>query len=141
MSLVLPLVALPGRSRAAHDLCDPRRSLVFVVAGALFDREGRLLLTKRPPGKSFEGMWEFPGGKVEQGELPEAALSRELLEELGVHCNPADLKPLSFITNRVNSDIEIVMLLYGSRTWQGPVQSLEGQVRALRSASLGAPRC
>lgn len=91
---------------------------MIVVAAALFDDEGRVLVQQRPNGKPMAGLWEFPGGKVEPGELPEAALVRELEEELGVSINPADLAPLTFASAALG-DRHLLLMLYECRQWDG----------------------
>jgi 8-oxo-dGTP diphosphatase len=92
--------------------------LVLVVAAALFDSSGRVLIAKRPQGKSLAGLWEFPGGKVEPGEAPEAALIRELDEELGVKVEAAALEPVSFVSHAY-PDFHLLMPLYAVRQWAG----------------------
>jgi 8-oxo-dGTP diphosphatase len=99
---------------------------VLVSAVALFDADGRVLLTQRPEGKALAGMWEFPGGKVEPGELPEAALKREIMEELGVDICERCATPLTFVSHQYE-DFHLLMLLYVCRKWEGIPQSLEGQ--------------
>jgi 8-oxo-dGTP diphosphatase len=96
----------------------PSLRLVLVVAAALFDAEGRVLIARRPAGKSLAGLWEFPGGKVEPGEAPEAALVRELEEELAVTVAIADLTPLTFASHSY-PDFHLLMPLYAARQWQG----------------------
>ena len=100
--------------------------LVLVVAVALFDREGRVLLAKRPEGKAMAGLWEFPGGKVEPGETPEAALIREIHEELGVAIAAQDLEPLQFASHTYES-FHLLMPLYACRNWTGEPVAREGQ--------------
>lgn len=99
---------------------------VLVVAVALFDADGRVLLTQRPEGKSMAGLWEFPGGKIEAGELPEAALSREMREELGVEICERCASPLTFVSHQYE-DFHLLMLLYVCRKWEGIPRGLEGQ--------------
>ena len=104
----------------------PESGLLMVVAAALIDRDRRVLLQKRPAGRSLAGLWEFPGGKLEPGEAPEAGLIRELREELGVTIAPADLVPLSFASHAY-TEFHLLMPLYLCRNWRGAVQPLEGQ--------------
>ena len=99
---------------------------VLVSAVALFDVDGRVLLTQRPEGKTLAGLWEFPGGKVESGETPEAALRREIQEELGVDICENCSSPLTFVSHKYE-DFHLLMLLYVCRKWTGIPQSLEGQ--------------
>jgi 8-oxo-dGTP diphosphatase len=101
-------------------------NLVLVAACALVDPDGRVLVTRRPPGKDMAGLWEFPGGKVEPGETPEATLVRELREELGIDTRSACLAPLTFASHAYDS-FHLLMPLYVCRTWEGIVQPLEGQ--------------
>jgi 8-oxo-dGTP diphosphatase len=99
---------------------------VFVAAAAIVDVDGRVLIAQRPPGKSMAGLWEFPGGKIDQDEVPEAALSRELKEELGIDVNPACFSPVTFASHTY-PDFHLLMLLYLTRSWQGTARPLEGQ--------------
>ncbi|MCF3972995.1 (deoxy)nucleoside triphosphate pyrophosphohydrolase [Paracoccus salsus] len=99
---------------------------VLVAAVALIDPDGRVLLAQRPEGKSMAGLWEFPGGKVEPGETPEAALIRELHEELGIDTWQSCLAPLTFASHGYD-DFHLLMPLYACRKWQGIVQPREGQ--------------
>ncbi len=103
-----------------------RARVVLVVAAALVDSDGRVLLTQRPEGKAMAGLWEFPGGKVQPGETPEAALIRELKEELGVDARAACLAPLTFASHAY-ADFHLVMPLYILRNWQGTPAAREGQ--------------
>ena len=100
--------------------------LVLVAAVALIDATGRVLIAERPPGKSMAGLWEFPGGKIEAGERPEATLARELDEELGIAVAEADLRPLTFASHDYGS-FHLLMPLYLCRRWQGQVTAREGQ--------------
>jgi 8-oxo-dGTP diphosphatase len=100
--------------------------LVLVVAVALVDVDGRVLLSKRPQGKALAGMWEFPGGKVEAGETPESALVRELKEELGLEVNAACLAPLTFASHGY-PELHLLMPLYVCRKWAGTPMPREGQ--------------
>jgi 8-oxo-dGTP diphosphatase len=101
-------------------------SLLIVVACALVDADGRVLLAQRPEGKSMAGLWEFPGGKLEQGERPEPALIRELHEELGITVKEDCLAPLTFASHAYE-DFHLMMPLYVCRRWDGLVQAKEGQ--------------
>ena len=100
--------------------------LVLVAAVALIDADGRVLLARRPQGKSMAGLWEFPGGKVHDGEAPEAALIRELKEELGVDTAESCLAPFTFASHRY-PDFHLLMPLYVCRRWSGTPKPLEGQ--------------
>ncbi len=100
--------------------------LVLVAAVALIDADGRVLLAKRPEGKSLAGLWEFPGGKVEPGERPEQALIRELKEELGIDVEASCLAPLTFASHAYE-DFHLLMPLYVCRRWKGLVQAMERQ--------------
>ena len=102
------------------------RPVVLVAAVAMLDADGRVLLARRPEGKPMAGLWEFPGGKVEDGETPEAALDRELKEELGVDICVPCLAPLSFASHAYD-DFHLFMPLYALRKWDGIVQAREGQ--------------
>ncbi|MEO1687904.1 MAG: (deoxy)nucleoside triphosphate pyrophosphohydrolase [Pseudomonadota bacterium] len=102
------------------------RPLVLVTACALIDPDGRVLLAQRPEGKSMAGLWEFPGGKVEPGETPEAALIRELHEELGIGTWQSCLAPLTFASHAYER-FHLLMPLYACRKWEGTPQSREGQ--------------
>lgn len=99
---------------------------VLVSAVALIDIDGRVLLTQRPPGKAMAGLWEFPGGKIEPGETPHAALAREMQEELGVEICEECASPLTFVSHPY-ADFHLLMLLYVCRKWEGIPQPLEGQ--------------
>lgn len=100
------------------------KPLVLVVAAALVDPQGRLLLAERPQGKSMAGLWEFPGGKVEPGERPEAALIRELREELGIEVSESCLAPFVF-TSHAYESFHLLMPLYLCRRWSGRVERRE----------------
>src|SRR5262249_42902657 len=100
--------------------------LVTVVAAVLLDDVTRLLLSRRPLGKAFGGLWEFPGGKIEPGETPEAALVRELNEELGITISADTPEPLIFISHAYEAS-HLLMPVYVCRTWSGTPQPLEGQ--------------
>jgi 8-oxo-dGTP diphosphatase len=99
---------------------------VLVSAVALIDIDGRVLLAQRPQGKSMAGLWEFPGGKVEDGETPEAALIRELHEELGIDTRASCLAPLAFASHSYE-DFHLLMPLFACRRWEGTVVPREGQ--------------
>lgn len=103
--------------------------VVLVSAVALIDRDGRVLLAQRPAGKPMAGLWEFPGGKVEQGETPEAALIRELKEELGIDTWSSCLAPLTFASHAYEA-FHLLMPLFACRKWEGIVQGREGQALA-----------
>ncbi|ATP11839.1 8-oxo-dGTP diphosphatase MutT [Bartonella henselae] len=103
-----------------------KSSLLIVVACALLDQDNRVLLTQRPEGKSLAGLWEFPGGKVEQGETPEASLIRELEEELGVHVQADNLFPLTFASHGYET-FHLLMPLYFCSHYKGVAQGREGQ--------------
>jgi len=100
--------------------------IVLVAACALIDADGRVLIARRPPGRPMAGLWEFPGGKVEAGETPEATLIRELKEELGIIVNEACLAPLT-VASHGYADFHLVMPLYVCRRWDGTVRAQEGQ--------------
>ncbi|EDZ41586.1 MAG: (deoxy)nucleoside triphosphate pyrophosphohydrolase [Planktotalea sp.] len=99
---------------------------VLVSAVALIDVDGRILLGQRPEGKSMAGLWEFPGGKVEEGETPEAALIRELQEELGIDTWASCLAPLTFASHTYEN-FHLLMPLFACRKWEGIPQSRENQ--------------
>lgn len=99
---------------------------LLVAAVALVDKDGRVLLAQRPEGKTLAGLWEFPGGKVEEGERPEEALIRELKEELAIDVSESCLAPLTFASHAYE-DFHLLMPLYVCRRWQGLVQAAEGQ--------------
>ena len=99
---------------------------LLVVAVALVDPDGRVLIAQRPEGKAMAGLWEFPGGKVDPGERPEAALIRELGEELGIETKATCLAPLTFASHAY-ADFHLLMPLYVCRRWWGMVEAREGQ--------------
>ena len=100
--------------------------LLLVVACALLDQDGRVLIAQRPEGKALAGLWEFPGGKVEMGEAPEATLIRELQEELGITVKEPCLAPLTF-ASFAYPDFHLLMPLYVCRRWEGVVIPREHQ--------------
>jgi 8-oxo-dGTP diphosphatase len=102
---------------------------LLVSAVVLIDPDGRVLLAQRPDGKSLAGLWEFPGGKVEPGETPEAALIRELKEELDIDTWTSCLAPLTFASHSY-PDFHLLMPLFACRRWQGTVRATEGQALA-----------
>jgi len=104
----------------------PYLKTVMVSAVLLVDVDGRILLAQRPKGKSMAGLWEFPGGKVEQGETPEYALIRELNEELGIMTGVDCLQPVTFASHSYD-DFHLLMPLFACRTWKGSPQGQEGQ--------------
>ena len=115
--------------------------LLLVVAAALVDADGRVLVSQRPEGKALSGLWEFPGGKLEPDEGPETALIRELGEELGIIVEAACLAPLTFASHTY-PDMHLLMPLYVCRRWQGIAQPRERQAlrwlqpRDLRALSM-----
>ena len=100
--------------------------IVLVAAVALIDADGRVLISRRPEGKQLGGLWEFPGGKVEQGERPETALIRELKEELAIDVAESCLAPLTFASHAYD-DFHLLMPLSVCRRWKGQVSGAEGQ--------------
>ena len=102
---------------------------MLVAAVALVDADGRVLLAQRPAGKSMDGLWEFPGGKVNAGETPEAALIRELAEELGSDVTASCLAPFTFASHTY-PDFHLLMPLYVCRKWSGIPAAREGQLLA-----------
>lgn len=99
---------------------------LVVVAAALVDDEGSVLLAQRPPGKSMAGLWEFPGGKIDPGETPERALIRELFEELSIDVCPRCISPLTFASHAYET-FHLLMPVYLCRSWDGEVSPREGQ--------------
>jgi 8-oxo-dGTP diphosphatase len=102
------------------------KKILLVAACALVDADGRVLLTQRPEGKKLAGLWEFPGGKVEPGETPEAALIRELSEEIGIATREPCLAPLTFASHSYD-EFHLLMPLFVCRRFEGTARGLEGQ--------------
>jgi 8-oxo-dGTP diphosphatase len=122
------------RRSLSRDLWEKQRPqsappLLLVVAVALVDVDGRVLLAQRPPGKSMAGLWEFPGGKLHAGESPEEALVRELEEELGIDTGESCLAPIAFASHRYEK-FHLLMPLYVCRVWKGTPHPHEGQTLA-----------
>ena len=124
---------LPAEAPAAAPVATPEpgagKRIVLVSAVALIDPDGRVLLARRPEGKALAGLWEFPGGKVDPGETPEAALIRELKEELGIDVAESCLAPFAFASHGYEK-FHLLMPLYLCRRWSGTVQGREGQALA-----------
>ncbi len=110
---------------------------MIVVAAALDDAQGRILLQQRAPGRAMAGLWEFPGGKVEAGETPEAALMREIQEELGISLDQAALSPACFASEALG-ERHMILLLYLCRSWRGEPAPLDAA--ALRWTTLAEMR-
>jgi 8-oxo-dGTP diphosphatase len=119
----------PARAPVATEGAAPTRPTLLVAAVALIDEDGRVLLARRPEGKALAGLWEFPGGKVAQGETPEAALIRELREELGIDVATSCLAPFAFASHAYEK-FHLLMPLFLCRRWQGRPTGLEGQALA-----------
>lgn len=121
---------------------EKKSDILLVVACAVIDIDGRVLLAQRPEGKSMAGLWEFPGGKIEPGETPEAALIRELKEELNIDTHESCLAPLTFASHRYE-DFHLLMPLYACRKWNGEIRPEESQeitwVRPVRLADYDMP--
>ena len=112
--------------------------LILVVAVALVDPDGRVLIAQRPDGKSMAGLWEFPGGKVEPGELPEDALIRELSEELGISVKAACLAPFTFASHTYDA-FHLLMPLYVCRRWEGtPTPRHHAALKWVRPKDMGS---
>ena len=126
----------------AATAAEPALPLVLVAAVVLVDTDGRVLLAQRPEGKQMAGLWEFPGGKVDPGETPEAALIRELGEELGIDVAASCLAPFTFASHSY-PDFHLLMPLYVCRKWSGIPVAREGQrlawVRPARLADFPMP--
>jgi 8-oxo-dGTP diphosphatase len=113
-------------------------TMLIVVAAALTNQVGEILLQMRPKGKQMEGLWEFPGGKVECGESPESALVRELQEELGVQVSAFDLNPITFASEPL-ADRNLLLLLYRCTKWHGEPTTLESpELRWLKPSDMHA---
>lgn len=116
---------------------DGQKPILLAAAIALVDSDGRVLIAQRPKGKHLEGLWEFPGGKLGDGETPEAALIRELNEELGIDVEHSCLAPLSFASHAYE-EFHLLMPLYVCRVWHGVVRAREGQnLKWVRPSRLG----
>lgn len=114
-----------------------QKPTLMVVAAALIDVDGRVLLSQRPEGKAMAGLWEFPGGKIEKGESPEAALIRELDEELGIDTKESCLAPLTFASHDYE-DFHLILMLYACRRWWGvPTPKENNPITWVRSPRLG----
>jgi 8-oxo-dGTP diphosphatase len=112
------------------------KPILLVAAAALVDRDNRVLIAKRPAGKAMAGLWEFPGGKVGPGETPEAALRRELREELGIEVCETCLAPFTFASHAY-AEFHLLMPLFLCRNWDGDIAPLEGQeIKWVRAARL-----
>ena len=99
--------------------------MLVIVAAALVDGDGRVLVQRRPEGRQMAGLWEFPGGKIEPGETAEAALVRELHEELGIETQTACLAPAGFGTDVIGDGRQLLLLLYACRKWSGIPRALD----------------
>jgi 8-oxo-dGTP diphosphatase len=134
--------ASPSGARDAAPKETPERPILLVAACALIDTDGRVLLARRPEGKALAGLWEFPGGKLAAGETPEAALIRELKEELGIDVTAACLAPFAFASHGYER-FHLLMPLYLCRRWKGTPTPREGQelawVRPARLADYPMP--
>lgn len=108
----------------SHQSDQGSKKIVLCAAAALIDSDGRILIAQRPEGKKFAGLWEFPGGKLEEGETPEQALVRELNEELGIETRTSCLAPIAFASHEYD-DSHLLMPLYVCRIWQGEVTAIE----------------
>jgi 8-oxo-dGTP diphosphatase len=131
---------ITGPDRGCIGLADPIRPplpIVLVAAVALIDVDGRVLVAERPTGKALAGLWEFPGGKLRAGETPEAALVRELKEELAIDITESCLAAFTFASHAY-ADFHLLMPLYLCRVWRGTPTPVEGQsLRWLTPLELG----
>lgn len=110
---------------------------VFVVSATLIDQSGNILLAKRPEGKDMSGLWEFPGGKIEENESPEKALCRELLEELGIFVKESWLIPFTFVSHPYDN-FHLVMPVYACSRWKGDAKALEhDEIRWVSPSDIG----
>jgi len=139
----MPIAGLdPGCLNAETRAAGPALPSVLVAAGAMVDADGRVLLAQRPAGKTMAGLWEFPGGKVKQGETPEQSLIRELREELGIDVTESCLAPIAFASHAYD-DFHLLMPLFACRVWKGEPESREGQalkwVRPVRMGDYDMP--
>lgn len=118
------------------------KPLILVAAVALIDADGRVLIAQRPAGKAMPGLWEFPGGKIEPGETPEAALIREMREELAIDSATSCLAPLTFASHSYDN-FHLLMPLFACRRWHGEPRPIEHQalrwVRPLRLSDYEMP--
>ena len=119
---------MPTTEADAPEAASPETAppILLVAAVALVDVDGRVLIARRPEGKAMAGLWEFPGGKIEEGERPEDALIRELREELGIEVTNSCLAPLTF-TSFTYENFHLLMPLFVCRRWNGTVEPREGQ--------------
>lgn len=112
--------------------CDNAKPVILVVAAALIDPDGRMLIAQRPPDKAMAGLWEFPGGKWEPGETPEQALIRELDEELGIAVKEPCLAPFTFASHTY-ANFHLLMPLYVCRRWEGtPIARIHQAIKWIR---------
>ncbi len=133
----LPAEAVPAAPQPAAEAAPEGKRILLVSAVGLVDADGRVLLARRPEGKPLAGLWEFPGGKVHPGETPEAALIRELKEELGIDVAESCLAPFAFASHGYEG-FHLLMPLYLCRRWEGVVTPQEGQALAwVRPQRLG----
>lgn len=113
-----------NKNLQSGEIMEKNPTILIVVAAALTNQDGEILLQKRPEGKPMAGLWEFPGGKLEHGESPESALRRELREELGIEVLAEDLVPITFASEPFG-DRNLLLLLYRCSNWQGEPIALE----------------